>query len=311
MTRPIFIISTPRTGSTLLQRILASHPKISSTPEPYILLPFIYAFKNEGVFAHYHQPHLVKGLTEFCDYLPDKKGTYFKEIKGAIISMYRQASGNNMFFLDKTPGYCLIVDDIIELFPDAKFVFLVRNPIAALASAIELWGFGHWRLFPVYDSFVTGLRNILVSLEKHRDKICLVHFEQMTKQPEFEIRRITDYLGIQYDPQMVSGFTKVDFKGRMGDPTAGQYTQISKAPIAKWKKAMNTPLRKAWLRNYFKTIGSDRLKAIGYNPQDLLTELGTEQTDIMKCIDDIFEISRDMAKVKLKHLIFKRTARYL
>ena len=53
MQAPIFVFSLPRSGSTLLQRVLMSHNDISSVAEPWILLPQIYSLKKEGTLSEY------------------------------------------------------------------------------------------------------------------------------------------------------------------------------------------------------------------------------------------------------------------
>ncbi len=310
-TAPLFILSTPRSGSTLLQRILASHSRINTSPEPYLLLPFVYALKKEGVFAHYHQGYQAKGLTEFCEFLPEKKETYYKAVRQLSENLYAKAANHNQYFLDKTPFYDLIVDDVIKIFPQAKFIVLVRNPIAAIASAVQLWGLGHWRLFPVYDTMVAGQKKILAAAQQYKDRICLVKFENMTANPTDEIQRITDYLNLEFEQAMVSGFTQVSFKGKMGDPTAEQYSSVSKKPLEKWKETINTPLRKAWIKRYLKYLGPENLSAVGYDMATLCKELDTIPNNYLGLLDDIYEMTRDTLKVKFKQMVFRRAARLL
>src|SRR5665213_3086127 len=56
--RPIFIFSISRSGSTLLQRVLAAHPEVATVSEPWLLLPFVYSMRTEGVIADYVHPLL-------------------------------------------------------------------------------------------------------------------------------------------------------------------------------------------------------------------------------------------------------------
>ncbi|MBT8101022.1 MAG: sulfotransferase, partial [Gammaproteobacteria bacterium] len=53
MLRPVFLLSLPRSGSTLLQRMLMTHPAISSVPEPWLLLPIFYPRRTSGHSAEY------------------------------------------------------------------------------------------------------------------------------------------------------------------------------------------------------------------------------------------------------------------
>lgn len=308
---PLFILSTPRAGSTLLQRILASHSEISTSPEPYLLLPLVYALKSKGLFAHYHQGYQAKGLNDFCEYLPEKQAGYDKAVKRFAENLYKKAANNHSYFLDKTPSYDLIADDIFRIFPDAKFIVLVRNPIASIGSAVKLWGSGHWRLYPVSDTMVLGLKNILTVAQKYKDRICLVNFETLTMDPENEVQRITTYLDLAFEPEMVSGFTQVSFKGKMGDPTADTYSKVSSKPLKKWKDQMNSPLRKIWMKRYFAYLGAENLAAVGYDAGTLLKEMKQIPNSYLRLADDLYEMARDKLKIEFKNFIFRRTAKFL
>ena len=67
----IFIISQPRSGSTLLQRILGSHKEIYTTSEPWLMLSPIYAARKSGVQAEYDHQLSRCALKEYLTVLPD------------------------------------------------------------------------------------------------------------------------------------------------------------------------------------------------------------------------------------------------
>lgn len=61
----IFIISQPRSASSMLQLLLNSHPKITSLPEPWLILPLVYTFKYPGVKADYNSSFAFHGLNDY------------------------------------------------------------------------------------------------------------------------------------------------------------------------------------------------------------------------------------------------------
>ncbi|MEZ4607679.1 MAG: sulfotransferase [Deinococcales bacterium] len=61
---PLFLFSLPRSGSTLLQRILAAHPDIATLSEPWFILPLIYMTRDEGIYSEYDHSHLTRALTD-------------------------------------------------------------------------------------------------------------------------------------------------------------------------------------------------------------------------------------------------------
>ncbi|NBC82494.1 MAG: sulfotransferase, partial [Bacteroidetes bacterium] len=142
---PLYIFSIPRSGSTLLQRILSSHAQISTKPETWFLLPLLYMTKDEGVLAEYGYSKFRNG---FEDFRKDLK-YYNDHLKDFILKNYKDSSDNQaVYFIDKTPRYSLISDKIIDLFNDeAKYIFLWRNPLSVASSMIESWGGGKWNLY--------------------------------------------------------------------------------------------------------------------------------------------------------------------
>ena len=53
MAEPVFLFSLPRSGSTLVQRLIAGHPQVATTSEPWILLPLLYTVRRPGAYTEY------------------------------------------------------------------------------------------------------------------------------------------------------------------------------------------------------------------------------------------------------------------
>ncbi len=88
MKSPIFIFSLPRSGSTLLQRVLMSHNEIASLAEPWILLPYLYAQKQHGVLAEYSHCNAFYALNDFVENLPKTTEDYNEELNKFVTSLY-------------------------------------------------------------------------------------------------------------------------------------------------------------------------------------------------------------------------------
>ena len=71
-TNPIFLFSLPRSGSTLLQRLLGGHPDIMTVSEPWLLLPLCYALKAEGLLSEYNNGWATKAINDFIMEFPNK-----------------------------------------------------------------------------------------------------------------------------------------------------------------------------------------------------------------------------------------------
>ena len=71
-----------------------------------------------------------------------------KLLKSHILDLYREISKKNrnddfIYFLDKTPRYYWILNEIHELFPEAKYIYLTRNPINVFSSTMTSWEIIH------------------------------------------------------------------------------------------------------------------------------------------------------------------------
>lgn len=275
MAKPLFIFSLPRSGSTLAQRILARSPAVASVSEPWLLLPYLYTLREQGQFSEYWHGRTVEAIRDFCDILPGGETAYREEMAGFVRRLYGRVAGTEaIYFLDKTPRYHLIAEEIMEMFPDGKFIFLWRNPLAVASSIMETWGGGRWKLHSYKIDLYTGLENLVNCYERHADRALSVRYEDMVSNPEGTWRSIMGYLDLSFDKEMVAGFSEVVFSGRMGDPTGTrQYQALSNEPLNKWKGGFGNPLRKQWARAYLRWIGEERLRIMGYDRHALEAEL--------------------------------------
>jgi len=276
--KPIFIFSLPRSGSTLLQRILASHDKISTTAEPWLLLSCFYALKEKGCLAEYNHSVLQQGVSDFCQNLPNGKEDYYVAVRHFAEELYGKASDKQAtYFLDKTPRYSLVVEDVIETFPDGKFLFLWRNPLSLVASMMETWGSGRWNLYYLNVDLYQGLERLIEANVKYRDSenCFFCNYEDLITSPENWIDGVFNYLQLDSSAEVLGKLSNYEPKGRLRDPTGiHQYDSVNEAPLYKWKKVICNPFRKAWCRRYLRWIGKERLAIMGYDLDELLSDLG-------------------------------------
>jgi hypothetical protein len=273
--RPLFILSLPRSGSTLVQRVLGAHPDIATAAEPWVLLPHTYATRATGAYAEYGHALAARAIREFAASLPDGEETYRDELRAFVLRLYEQAAGGTTaYFLDKTPRYHFIADDLFGLFPDATFVFLWRNPLAVVASTVETWGRGRWKIGRWRVDLFEGLANLVASRERHADSSLSMRYEDLVSDPQGHWPQLFEYLELPFDPGILTSFPSVRVPGRFGDPTGVEaYDALTTRSIDKWRSTLANPFRKRWCRDYLRWIGAERLAVMGYQLDDLLEEL--------------------------------------
>lgn len=274
--KPLFIFSLPRSGSTLLQRILAAHTDVFTVSEPWILLPYLYTLKNERAFADYAHYGAVNAIKDLYSSFPNGLDDYIFEMREFVLRLYSKAAGdkNYTYFLDKTPRYHLIVEDIIKMFPEGKFIFLWRNPLAIISSLINSMGDNKWILYRYNVDLFLGLVNLIDTFQKYETQLIHLQYEHLLQQPEAELMSIFSYLSLPFEHNVMNDFIQVEVAGGYGDPTGiTEYSSINYTPIEKWKSVLNNPFRKHWSKKYLQWLGEQRLAVMGYSYKELIDEL--------------------------------------
>jgi hypothetical protein len=287
--KPIFLISLPRSGSTFLQKILMSHPDIASTAEPWFLLPLCHMRNKQGVFSYYGHPQSVnafKRIEKDCgeDFIDSR----IAEFATSIYPEYAQ--NNERYFLDKTPRYYHILDDLIRIFPDAKFIVLIRNPVSVFASSITgLRSDSVRRLDHLDRDLSQGPEKIAHFVEKHPNKVHLVRYEDLVVKTDNSIKDICKYLEIGYSRDMVDCSFSVQLKGH-GDHLGARNHKHIVNTQDKWKAVINTPYRKARTKRLIQGYSSSYLKLGEYDRSLLIDELNAHKAIRMNLAEYLYAV---------------------
>ncbi|MCK7580753.1 MAG: sulfotransferase [Chromatiales bacterium] len=160
MITPVFLFSLPRSGSTLTQHVLATHQNIDTAAEPWILLPFLYSLRREGVYAEYGHKLAVDAIEDFADSLPGGEHAYLHEIGAMVLRLYAAAEPlreEQRVLWIRAARYHLVAEGGIQLFDAGRFIFLWRNPLSIISSMMETWAQGRWNLYAYDMDLHTGL----------------------------------------------------------------------------------------------------------------------------------------------------------
>ena len=139
--RPLFIVSAPRAGSTLLFETLSrfpqlwttakeSHETIEGIPE---LHPAAHNYSSNCLGAADATPEIALTLKErFTEQLQNRQGKLFLDVP-------RDQRPTSVRFLEKTPKNSLRIPFLKAIFPEARFIYLYRDPKQNVSSIIEGW----------------------------------------------------------------------------------------------------------------------------------------------------------------------------
>lgn len=102
----------------------------------------LYSLKINGIHTEYNRDWEKKAFENFVSNLPGSgREIYINELQKMYSNLYYLylREHNKKIFLGKTPRYYLIIDELLEVFPDAKYILLIRNPLAVLGSIMRSW----------------------------------------------------------------------------------------------------------------------------------------------------------------------------
>ena len=225
---PIFIVGLPRSGSTLLEQILASHSKIDGTMElPNILSLAQKLRRGDKMSGTSHYPSILKTMD----------AQSLRSFGEAYINDTRVHRGQAPFFIDKMPNNFRHIGLINLILPNAKIIDARRHPMGCCFSAFK-------QLFHEGQEFSYGLKEVgtyykdYVDLMDHWDevlpgKVLRVQYEEVVADLETQVRRILDYCGLDFEESCVS-FYETDRAVRT--PSSEQVRQpIYKSGVEQWK----------------------------------------------------------------------------
>ena len=221
----VFIVGCPRSGTTLLQSLLAAHPEITSFPET-------------GFFLHLWGDDLKRTLYErlvvfFQDInRPELLETIqsYQGVAGcikwfsAILDELAAENGNNIW-LEKTPQHLFYINDIQYHLPDASFIHIQRNPLDTIASLYlatrmpplqnHSWG-EFWSLEKCVTMWKQSNRATKACVDNLRHLI--VGYEQLTENPPEILTKCCEVIGVEYCPAMLEDYNTEALRLSLGMP---------------------------------------------------------------------------------------------
>lgn len=266
----ILILSLPRSGSTMLQRILGSHTKVLTHPEPHILTPLAF----QGYFyqvekASYNHKVAAQAFREFVDYLPDKEEDYLNACRAYCEVLYSRALENSgkHYFLDKTPNYAdTILPFIKRLLPKAKFIVLTRHPLAILSSDAHTFYNGDYdKAYFNRDLLGTFIQPIARFLKDSNVMHVHIKYEDLVSNPELHVRRLLTYLNLDYQDGCIHFGEYPHITKTYGDPKIGQHTRPVALSLDSWvKDFMHRPDRRRLCKMIIDKVQPEDLATYGY-----------------------------------------------
>ena len=240
------------------------------------MLPLVYARRAHGVEADYNSGFAKTAVDRFLGGLPGGEDCYRAGIRRLALDLYSRAltGTGKRIFLDKTPRYYLILDDLMALFPEARFVFIVRNPLAVLASMLEVTN-GDWTHFRSPERFhdLLGAPAAMVqAMETLGQRGVRVSYEDLVTEPASTVATVCRGLDLAFEPAMLAYGDRLPFEaGGFGDRKS---IHRHGGPVADyregWRHRLSRPPASILARSYLELLGAGLVGRLGYDYESLL-----------------------------------------
>jgi hypothetical protein len=259
MKQIIFILGLPRSGTTLVQRILSNSTEVKTAPESWLFLPFL-SFRQQGHHkAIYGARPALTAINAFLDNGNDFENSLAKAIKHYLEKKYPDFR----YFCEKTPRNLLYADTLRKWYPDERYLVINRNPLNVAASIFRTFEKGVLNPYKFNVDLDLGLKN-LIALNRRPEGALVIRYEDLTENPQEALKRCSEFLELEATLDPSHDLPKI--VGEMGDPT-GQFRmdKITHQPETAYLKFIDSIYRKRWFLRFMKQIGPDDFKQLGYS----------------------------------------------
>lgn len=198
---PVFVVGMPRTGTTLLERIVASHSQASGAGELQTMAQ---------IARHGLSDAPVYLLRDFASGLEPESLQRYAEY---YLDTLQRDQANTERIVDKLPLNYQHIGLIVSLFPNAKIIHAIRHPLdTCLSCYFQVFGHLPWAsdlqsiatVYRLYREYMAHWARVLPE-----NRILDVHYEDLIENPEQQARRIIDHIGLEWEPGILD-FHKQD-----------------------------------------------------------------------------------------------------
>jgi hypothetical protein len=264
----VFLLSLPRSGSTILSLVLGNHSAIYCPPEPWFLLKLSALAQPGNVDSAFDDEYATRAAAEF--FPPDTLYLAARAFASVCYSRHLEATGKRIF-VDKTPRYYHILPFLDRLFPRARKIWLKRNLLDVALSHADSWGIG--------TEIITGRQITPASLDFAMAPFSLasyfsdtgptkleVQYEDLVRSPKNTVSLICRFLQVPFEEQMLDYASNQDLlsqhrRSSVGDKRALSTNSLQATSVGRWKA--NLPLSD--VREIVDFLGLEIFRRMGYD----------------------------------------------
>ncbi len=280
-----FIIGNPRSGTSMFRMMMSSHSSVIVPPECGFIQWWYDTYKDwnvenssstEAVDAYISDLKTSKKIETWQldfvalkELIQSKSPKNYSELSSLVIFQYGIQNNKTASILgDKNNYYIHHLERINTIYPEAKYLVIVRDCRDVVCSYLKVNSLDTTSKYkPKFPETIKEMsldwvkknETILKFLEGiHPDKYTLIKYEDLLKQPELELKKCTNVLGISYQDQMLEYYKN----------------KMEPSELLEWKKKTNESIDKNNTKNYLNQLTPAQIDEIMSVSGSLMSKLG-------------------------------------
>jgi hypothetical protein len=246
--------------------------------ESWIMLHPIYGLRKSGIESEFQSDLAYKALDSFLELFPDHKGTYLKALRTMGLEIYNSTCKllGTSHFIDKTPRYYFIIPELQQIFPQASFIILLRNPLAVLSSILNTFVDGNWIRMAKrhYHDLLVAPELLIDGIHLLGGRAITIHYENLVINPTKTIDQLCKMLNLSFSEEMLQYGNFPVPKGRYGDPSGvDQHQHPTTENMNRWLSLGATKQTRHFALHYLQALGPDTISQMGYDFDELQTKI--------------------------------------
>ena len=274
----LFVVGSPRSGSTMLARMISSHSLVygrpGAAPADAAGASRLLRQRRQGALRpRAARPSRRRSSSPTCRAASRTTSTPAARTPTRSTGACSRPSRTSATSSTRRPAYALVLDFIARIYPNAKYVVLTRHPLAVFSSFAESFFDSDYQAAhdynPITERYVPAIAKFL---RERKAPIHHVVYEKLVADPDTVMRGVFEFLGVPHEAEAID-YGKHEHEGKgLGDPIGvAKHSRPSTASLAQvGRRGRRRPGAPRAVQADRREAGSGRSRDLGPSDRDVL-----------------------------------------
>ncbi len=193
----LFVVGAPRSGTTWVQLLISANDHVATANETHLFSSYLTSLLTS--WNRFETDRRQIGISQLISH--DEWMAQIRRVSEIVLSRIAEAKPAASIVMEKTPDHARYVRQILEIFPDAYILHVVRDPrsvVASLRDAAKAWG-KHWAASGVIENALLWQRNVRAVVESRvtQTQFLQIRYEDLKGNGAEVLHDVFCWLGIE------------------------------------------------------------------------------------------------------------------